>query len=242
MSIPNNKYTQSRAQRLGVPQGPVQQADADNGSMALERLQLWYEKNKKTINSFGIGLLIGVAAFFGWRWMNSGKESKAATQMAFAQRYFENDSLNLALNGDGQHPGFLRVISKFGGTESGNLAHYYAGVCYLRTGDFQKAVKHLKDFDAEGSRLGPMSQGALGDAYMELNQLKNAIDAYSGAVANEDDPLATPIYLQRLAMAYEASNKPEDAKKVYIRLRDNHPTSPAAQQVDKALARLGVIE
>ena len=54
--------------------------------------------------------------------------------------------LQKALNGDGINWGFVKVIKEYSGTEAGNLAHFYAGDCYLRTGDFNNAVKHLKEF------------------------------------------------------------------------------------------------
>ena len=63
------------------------------------------------------------------------------------------DSLNWALNGDGNNVGFLKIIDKYSGTPAGNLAHYYAGVCYLKKGDFSNAEKQLRAFDGKGSMV-----------------------------------------------------------------------------------------
>ncbi len=41
-----------------------------------------------------------------------------------AEEYYRMDSLNLALNGDGQNLGFLKVIDRYGGTDAGNLADF----------------------------------------------------------------------------------------------------------------------
>jgi hypothetical protein len=54
-----------------------------------------------------------------------------------AVRYFESDSLNLALNGDGNNLGFLQIVEDYSGTKAGNLANYYAGVIYLKQGNFR---------------------------------------------------------------------------------------------------------
>src|SRR3954453_15902562 len=74
------------------------------------------------------------------------KEERAAEAMFKAEEFFRNDSLTLALNGDGLNKGFLNVIKTYDGTKAGNLAHFYAGIIYLRTNDYNNAVKYLKDF------------------------------------------------------------------------------------------------
>ena len=243
MSIPNNKYTQSRAQRTGVPVETVTpEARVADGNEVLLNMQSWYEKNKKLVNSFAVGLLVGIAAFIAWRMMSEGKEQKAATQMSFSQRYFEMDSLSKALNGDGQHPGFTQIIKRHGSTKAGNLSHYYAGIIYLRTGDFKNAVKHLEEFNGKGTILERAAAGALGDAHMEMNQIKKGIEAYEEAATDKEDEIMTPMYLQRLGMAYEMNKQPEKAKEAYKRIRDEYPTSAAARDIDRYLARLGVIE
>ncbi|MEZ4738127.1 MAG: hypothetical protein R2818_01935 [Flavobacteriales bacterium] len=49
-----------------------------------------------------------------------------------AEYYFEIDSLEKALNGDDQWPGFLTIADDFGSTPSGNLANYYLGTIYMQ--------------------------------------------------------------------------------------------------------------
>ncbi|MEJ0105004.1 MAG: hypothetical protein WDO19_21715 [Bacteroidota bacterium] len=44
------------------------------------------------------------------------------------------------------------MISRYGGTEKGELARFYAGDCYLKLGDYPNAVKYLKEFST-GSKL-----------------------------------------------------------------------------------------
>ncbi|MFX5999199.1 hypothetical protein ABTF05_22725, partial [Acinetobacter baumannii] len=77
----------------------------------------------------------------------------AADALFKAQQYFAIDSLNLVLNGDGQNKGALYVIKNYGGTKAANLAHYYAGVSYLKLGDFNNAVKYLKDFSTDAKQV-----------------------------------------------------------------------------------------
>lgn len=217
-------------------------AIVDEGSNALDNLQLKYEMNKKRINTAIAVVVIAVVGFFAYNKLyKEPQEEKAANAMSFAQRYFEADSVGKALNGDGQHAGFLKVTKKYSGTKSANLAHYYAGVCYLKMGDAKNAIKELEDFNGKNTIVAYMAWGALGDAYMETGNTKKGIDAYQKATGDKDDFAVTPLYLQRLGVAYEMNNQPEEAKKAYIRVRDEFPQSMQARDMDKSLARLGVL-
>lgn len=210
---------------------------------ALDNVQVIYEKNKKAINtSVTIVLLVVVAVFAYFKLYKAPREEKAATAISYPQRYFQADSMRLALQGDGQHLGFLKIEKKYDGTKAANLAHYYAGVCYLQTGDFNNAIKQLKDFDGKGTMVQYAAYGALGDAYMESNKIKDGIDAYEKAAGNKDDQILTPLYLFREGVAYEMNNQPENAKKAYLRIRDEYPQSLQARDMDKYLARLGVLD
>jgi predicted negative regulator of RcsB-dependent stress response len=213
------------------------------GLSNLEKMALLYEQKGKTINTIVLAILVVVGGFFAYKYLVvQPNEEKASVAMMRAEQFFSMDSVNLALNGDPQNAGFLKIIKKFEGTSSANVAHFYAGSCYLKMGDFANAIKHLKDFDANGTVLEAAKNGLLGDAYMETNDVKKAIEQFKSATADADDDVYTPIYLQRLAVAYEKINQLEEAKKAYIRIRDEFPRSFQSREVDKSLAMLGVLE
>lgn len=209
---------------------------------AIDKLQYRYEQNKKRINLIVGAVVLLILGGVGYRFYTNSQNEKAATAVSYAQRYFENDSTNLALNGDGQHPGFLKVIKKYSGTKTANLSRYYAGICYLKNGDYNNAIKYLQDFNGEGTQVAHAAQGAIGDAYMELGKIKEAIAAYEKAAADDKDLALSPLYLQRAGMAYEMANQPEQAIKAYRKVRDTYPMSPQARDMDKYLARLGFLD
>ena len=62
--------------------------------------------------------------------------------------YFEQDSLVKALNGDGNNYGFLEIIDEYGFSEAANLSHYYAGVSYLKLGNYNNAISYLNSFSS----------------------------------------------------------------------------------------------
>ena len=207
----------------------------------LKGVENWYQNNSKLINNVLIGVLAVVAGIFAYtRFYKAPKIQKSNDAIFRAQTYFGIDSINWALNGDNNNnPGFLKIIDKYSGTPAANLSHYYAGVCYLKLGDFARAEKHLKEFDGKGTMVAYVAKGALGDAYMEQSKTDDAIKAYLDASADENNVLLTPLYLERAGMAYEIANKKDDAIKTYKRIVDRFPSSPQAQDCKKSLARLG---
>ncbi len=212
-------------------------------SNPLEGLAAKYENNKNRINTIvGIVLALVVGFFAYQKLYKEPREAKAAVKMAYPQSMFEIDSFANALNGDGQHPGFLKIQKQYGNTASANLTYYYAGISYLKMGDFQKAIKQLEQFDGKGTQVGYAAYGVLGDAYMEAGNVKKGIENYNKAAGNEKDEVITPLYLYRAGVAYEMNNQPEEAKKAYIRIRDNYPQSLQARDVARNLARLGVLD
>ncbi len=213
---------------------------ASSDDATLEHLQLFYEKNKKLINGAITAILvIGLGIFAYFKLYQGPREEKASAKVFYAQQYFAADSLQLALQGDGQHPGFLKITRDYSGTKTANLSHYYAGICYLRLGNFKSAIKQLEDFNGKGTLLTTAAAGALGNAYLESGNTNKAIEHFKEATKDPKDVVQTPLYLSELGSAYELSKQPEEAKKVYVRIRDEFPTSMQARDIDRRLARLG---
>jgi tetratricopeptide (TPR) repeat protein len=203
----------------------------------------FYEEKKQPI-VVGVGsLLLVVCAYFGYNKMiKEPNEEKAATALSYPQLYYQADSLNLALNGDGRHNGFLKLAKQYDGTDAGNLANYYAGVSYLKSGDYANALKFLQNFNGRGTLLAYQAWGAMGQAYMETGNKAKAIEFFKKASDNKDDILLTPMYLYQLGLVYEANGQPGDAKSVFKRIKDEYPKSMQARDMEKELAKLGEIE
>jgi len=208
---------------------------------ALTKTEQFLESNQKLI-SIVIGAIVVVA--IGYLALNKfyiePRTKDAQDQMFAAQNYFEKDSFNLALNGDGNNLGFLDIIDDFGSTEAGNLANYYAGVSYLHMGQFDKAIEHLKKFDTDDALLGPISVGAQGDAQLELGKTEKALDLYTEAYKMNDNILTAPIYMLKAAEILESTNKTADALKIYEAIKLKFPESNEGRNIDKYIARAKV--
>src|SRR5579863_9381370 len=143
-----------------------------------EAQQFWEKYNKPLIYGLTVIVLI-VGGYLGYKYLvQDPNEKKAEESMFRAEEYYRIDSLKLALNGDNINAGFIKVISKYSGTKAANLAEFYAGSCYLKTGDFNNAVKYLKDFSTPVQQVQLRAYGMLGDAYSELNKKDEAVEEY----------------------------------------------------------------
>ena len=167
-------------------------------------------------------------------------DKEAQDAMFAAQRYFESDSLELALYGDGSEDGFLDIIDEYNWTDAANLAHYYAGVCYLHLGVYEDAIDNLESFNGDDIMVSTMAFGALGDAYMELGELDEGISYYKKASSNNENEFLTPFFLKKAAMASEQNEEYEDAKQMYETIKETYPQSPEGRDIDKYIARVNV--
>ncbi|MFT3823460.1 MAG: tetratricopeptide repeat protein [Chitinophagaceae bacterium] len=203
--------------------------------------QQFWSKNSKYIlyGLLAVILLVGGTYVYN-SYFREPEEQKAAEAIWKAQSYYTQDSLKLALNGDGVNMGFLKVIDKFGGTKSGNLAKFYAGSCYLQLGEFGNAVKYLEGFSTDQKEVKLRATGLLGDAYAEQGKKKEAIDAYTkaGSMA-EDDDVNSPEYLFRAALLSQDLGKDKEAIDLLKSIKSKYPSSQRAYEADKYLAKLG---
>jgi tetratricopeptide (TPR) repeat protein len=207
-------------------------------------IQNAWDKYGKLASYVLLAIVVVVGGFFAYRNLIVEPKERQAEEAIFrAEEYYRADSARLALNGDNINAGFLKVISKFGGTKAANLAGFYAGSCYLKLGDFPNAVKYLKDFSTPVKQLQERAYGLLGDAYSEQGNKEAAADQYKKAgTYYEQDELFSPEYLFRSGYLYENMGKTQDAIAMYKLIKDKYPSSQRGADIDKYLARLGVIQ
>jgi tetratricopeptide (TPR) repeat protein len=206
---------------------------------ALSKSEVFIEKNQKLLTIILGAIALLVIAYFGFqRFYLIPREKEAQSQMFMAEKYFEQDSLKLALNGDGMYPGFAQIISDYGMTKSAKLAHYYVGIISLNDGKYQEAIDHLKKFNLKDEIVYPMAKGAIGDAYMELGKVGEAAEYYLKAADLRKNDFTTPVFLQKAAWAFEDLGNKEKALKAYDRIRLEYPRSAEARDVEKYISRL----
>ncbi|MDD2791862.1 MAG: tetratricopeptide repeat protein [Sediminibacterium sp.] len=201
----------------------------------------WKKIQKPVLGIIAAVVLVGGGWVAYQEYVMKPKEEKAAEAMYKAEQYFAMDSSRLVLNGDGQSKGVLNVISNFGGTKAANLAHYYAGISYLKLGEYENAVKYLKDFSTDAHQIQLLALGCLGDAYSELKKNDEAIAAYKkAATVFEKDENNSSEYLFRAALLLEVTGKTKEALELYKELKAKFPKTDKGFQADKYIYRLSI--
>ena len=211
---------------------------------ALGKTEQFIERNQKILMYVIMGIILLVLAYFGYnRFYIAPMEKNAQDQIFVAQKYFEVDSLSRALYGDGNSLGFLDIIDDYGKTKSGNLARYYAGICYMKMGNFEEAIDYLEAHDPVDKIIGPMAIGAIGDAYMELNEPDRAVGYYLDAANEESNDFTTPMFLYKAGMTYELLGAYNDAYEAYNRIFMEYYRSNEGRTIERNIARMkGMME
>lgn len=213
----------------------------ENPDALAERLgkaENWMEGNSKTV--FGIVgiILLAVAGYVGFNYYKKSQDAEAQPQMFQAIYYFEADSLSLALNGDGNNLGFLNIIDDYKYSDAANLAHFYAGICYLKQGEYDAAILYLEDFNADDLLVQARAYSLIGDAYMEKTEYENAAKYYTQAANYKPNKFYSPTYLMKAALAYEKLNQNDKAKEAYSTIITEFWDSQEYQNAVKLKARL----
>jgi predicted negative regulator of RcsB-dependent stress response len=169
------------------------------------KLMNFTEKNKKTLIIAGSLIVLLVAGLTLYnKYVAEPKQKESIELLAQIQEYFKLDSFNLVINGTVGLKSAVQISKEYSRTKSGNLARYYAGVSYLKIGDYDNAISYLKQFKAHDDYLiGALALGCIGDAYVEKGDMNTAAKYYSQALNyNKLNEVTTPIYTRKLLNIY----------------------------------------
>ena len=196
------------------------------------------KRNQNIVLGIGAALAVAIAGVFGYTYYLESQNDAAQNDMFQAVFYFEADSLNRALNGDGNNYGFLEIIDEYGGTEAANLAHFYAGVSYLKQGSYDEAIEYLEDFSSSDLLVQARAYALVGDAYMELGEFGEAATQYQKAADYNANQYFTPQYLVKAGFAYEEMGDYSAAAESYTQIVEEYSESAQYQQALKQQTRL----
>lgn len=195
-------------------------------------------KNAGIVVGVIVVAILAVLAYF-QLYANPRKE-KSNLAIGACQEYFQNQTWDKALNGDGQKCiGFLAVIDQFGGTDAANLACAYAGKCYYEQGKVEDAIKMLEKFSpASDKTISPMAVAALGNCYATKGENAKGAELLEKAANMAADNTIKPTCLMQAADLYIAQKQMDKAKACYEEIKNNCKNSPYSQDIDKYLENL----
>jgi predicted negative regulator of RcsB-dependent stress response len=217
--------------------------EAHHDEQVIAKAKDFWGKNGKVLMICSTIIILGIGGWYAYQnFVKKPKEAKASEAIWKAEDYYRMDSVNLALNGDGQNLGFLKVSDKYSGTDAGNMANFYAGSCYIKLNENEKAIKYLKKFSSDSKPVQARAYKLLGDAYGDSGKNSDALSYYKKAASHfEIDKTASADYL--FTAAYFADKVMKDTKEaisLYKELKEKYPNSNQGREVDMYLAGLGV--
>lgn len=213
----------------------------DGGASKIED---WVAANQKYI----LGLLAAVAVVtIGYlsyqKFVAEPKQEDATADLFVAQQNFQlatdatdvkkQDSLyNLVLKGSEGKQGATGIADQYSGTDSGNVANYYAGIANLNLKKYDEAIKYLEKFTSKDAFLGAIATGAIGDAYSQKNDAKKALEMYEKAAHQNTNEFTTPRYLFKAGQTAMTLGNKADALKYFTEIKEKYESTPEAQNID----------
>jgi len=218
---------------------PVVQVDEPSlGVEILDNTQSWLTKNSKALVYVMGGVLAFIAAIVGYQAYIDNENKTAQDEMFAAVYFFEADSLNKALKGDGNIIGLETIAENYGGTKAGKLANYYIGAIYLKQGKYDQAIQALEGFSSDDILVQARAYSLEGDAYVEKSDYQQAEFYYNKAANHKPNKFFTPGYLMKLAQIYELHQNPKAASETYGRIITDYFESSEATEARKFKARV----
>ena len=210
----------------------------ENVESALSKTELWIEEHQKLIYGIIAAVIVIAGIIWGVKALNDKKNANASKEIFTAQKYFEKEMYEEALTGDGNYMGFTEVYDSYSSTKTGKLAAYYAGISYMKLGKFEEAIDYLKKFNGKDEILAPMALGAIGDCYMELDDMNNAVAYYEKAANKSKNDFTGPMFLTKAGMTHEIMGNYANALKCYQTLKADYPLSNEAFEISKSIAKM----
>jgi len=197
----------------------AEQTDAlENLNNRLTGIGRSVETNKKAMGIALCGILLVAAVTFAYLYLyripRNNKAMEAYNKVEFTA--LGNDSTAAA--------GYKKVADEYSGTNAGNLAALSAAETLYESGKYEEAATYLKKFGSDEDIIGANAMILLGDCYVNLNKLDDAIKAFNDAVKEgKDNVQIAPRALLKLAVVYDSQKKYADALKCYEQIKKDYP-------------------
>lgn len=219
----------------------IEEKNTENISF-ISKSEQFIENNQKIIIGVVIAIVVIVLAIFGIKkFVSEPRQAKANEAIFAAEQYFANGDFNAALYGDSTSTdrfsvGLLKVIDKYGSTKAGKRAKYEAGICYLRLGQYQEALKYLDKYNGKDQLTPVLDEMMKGDAEAEQGNTAAAIKHYNKAASMDDNAITSPFALFKAGLSYLVVNDNAKAVECFKKVKENYPESPFFAEMDGFIA------
>ncbi|MBP5189836.1 MAG: tetratricopeptide repeat protein [Bacteroidales bacterium] len=219
----------------------IEEKSTENISF-ISKSEQFIENNQKTIIGIIVAILVIVLAIFGInKFVSQPRQQKANEAIFSAEQYFAQGDFNAALYGDSTSNdkysvGLLQVIDKYGSTKAGKRAKYEAGICFLRLGKYDEALKYLDKYNGKDQLTPIFNEMMKGDAEIEQGNTANAIKHYEKAAKMDDNTITAPFALFKAGVAYMMTDNNAKAVEYFKKIKSDYPESSLFAEMDGFIA------
>ncbi len=176
------------------------------------------EDNKKYINwaiiAIAVLALLAIGYIYGIRNPNLNKAKEEIGKADITLLQGDEDAALKA---------YEQVADQYG-NKTAERGHLNAAILLYKKGEYEKALKHLEDYNPSGNLIGPAAMSLKGDCYVNLKQFDKAMAAYDKAIsmANGNEDYA-PAFMIKKATLLHAQKKYAEEAAIYQEIMDKYP-------------------
>ena len=104
---------------------------------------------------------------------------------------------------------------------------------YLKTKKYEEAIEYLSNFSSDDELLGPTALGAIGDAFADINQPKDALEYYQKAANKKDNEFTAPLFLFKAAQTAMEIKDYSTAEKLFTSIKQKYATTDQGRDIEK---------
>lgn len=199
------------------------------------RFMFFYEKNKVAVISSGIGILAAIGLLIGYFVYMNQQESQAEVLLGVAEESMLRGDYETALYGDESEYtiGFAQISNNFGRTNAGNLASYYAAVSEFELGNYDEALRHIRNYSVPSGILGVSPISLHATILSELERYEEAGDTFERAARWNKNTSTTPYNLYEAALAYREAGLNQRAVPLIEEILADYSNSPQASKAQR---------
>jgi tetratricopeptide (TPR) repeat protein len=204
----------------------------------------FYAENKKTINlAGGVILTITALALFWSLYWHPKRESEAAAKLAPLHHYFEKDSFDVVLKGIKGKKMMTapEIADAYSLTSKGKEAAMMAGLAYMQTGKFEKAISYLEKAEAKDQFLSAALLNAKAACYAEMGKMEKAAGYFAEAGAQSKSDFSAQ-YWKSAGMHYEMAESYGKALECYEKIKYEYSASQEASDIDKYIYKVKALQ
>ena len=192
------------------------------------------ENRKKLFITVGIIAFLVVAVIY---YVNYKKRlnNEAEGKLFSAISLYEQGMYQKAMDGDDslRIQGFREIINSYGSTENGNIAKFYLANCLYYLKDYDNALSNYEDYSGSNVYLKASSLAGIGAVYEAKGDPKKAAEYYEKSTKVNKDLVLNQENLFYALRCYSHSGDRENAKRLYLILKDVYPKSSYISEVKR---------